>query len=273
MKRLLHPLWTAIFGFLLLCASPVQAADDTDIPEPLIHPHLHFGTDATYPPLVSLDNARQVSGFETELLKTLCHNLHWACTFSHEEWDNLVPALRSGKIDAMYGGIAITQTRQEQFLFTIPLIDESLAGIVSQGDAILPFTEEGLKGKKIGVQTGSTFANYLNDQFKDVQVKRYVSIQDALLDLTAKRIDAVFGDTPVLRHFRRSLPAEKQAQYTVTGIDLNPENLSILGLGYGVAFNKNPEAEEWVKALNTQLQKFQDQPEYDALKIKFGINQ
>jgi ABC-type amino acid transport substrate-binding protein len=251
----------------------MQATDDIKTPEPLIHPHLRFGTDATYPPLVSLDNTRQVSGFETELLKTLCHNLHWICTFSHEEWDNLVPALKNGNIDAMYGGIAITQTRQEQFLFTIPLIDESLAGIISQGDSILPFTEEGLKDKKIGVQTGSTFANYLSDQFKNIQVKRYVSIQDALLDLTAKRIDAVFGDTPVLRHFRRSLPTEKQSQYTVTGIDLNPENLDILGIGYGVAFNKTPESEEWIRALNVQIRNFQQTPAYDSIKIKFGINQ
>lgn len=272
MKWSLHPLWTATFG-LLLWVSPVQAADNADTPEPLIHPHLHFGTDATYPPLVSLDNARRVSGFETQMIKTLCRNLHWVCTFSHEEWDNLVPALKSGKIDAMYGGIAITQTRQEQFLFTVPLIDESLAGIVSQGDYILPFTEEGLKGKKIGVQTGSTFANYLSEQIKTAQIKRYVSIQDALLDLTAKRIDAVFGDTPVLRYFTRSLPAEKQEQYTVSGIDLNPENLGILGIGYGIAFNHTPESEEWVKALNAQIQSFQGTPAYDSLKIKFGINQ
>lgn len=272
MKWLLPPLWTAAFG-LLLWVSPAQAVDNSEISDPLIHPHLHFGTDATYPPLVSFDNARQVSGFETELLKTLCHNLHWVCTFVHEEWDNLVPALKSGKIDAIYGGIAITQTRQEQFLFTVPLIDESLAGIISRGDSVLPFTEEGLKGKRIGVQTGSTFANYLRDQFKTVQVKRYVSIQDALLDLTAKRIDAVFGDTPVLRYFTRSLPTEKQEQYIVTGIDLNPENLDILGIGYGVAFNKTPESEEWVTALNAQIQSFQQTPDYESLKIKFGINQ
>lgn len=262
MKPLLRPLWSAALG-LLLWINPVQAAQT----------QIQFGTDATYPPLVSLNNARQVSGFETELLKALCQRLHWVCTFSHEEWDNLVPALKTGKIDAMYGGIAITQARQEQFLFTIPLIDESLAGIISQGDNILPFTEEGLKGKRIGVQTGSTFANYLSTQFKNIQIKRYVSIQDALLDLSAKRIDAVFGDTPVLRHFTRSLPMEKQGQYTVIGIDLNPENLDILGIGYGVAFNKTPESEELVEALNAQIKAFQQDPAYDALKIKFGINQ
>jgi arginine transport system substrate-binding protein len=272
MTKLLDLFCTTAFG-LLLWVSPVQAADNTKISEPLIRPHLHFGTDATYPPLVSLDNARRVSGFETELLKTLCTNLHWACTFSHEEWDNLVPALKNGTIDAIYGGIAITKTRQEQFSFTIPLIDESLAGLVSQGDNILPFTQEGLQGKRIGVQTGTTFANYLNEQFKDIQVKRYISIQDALLDLTAKRIDAVFGDTPVLRYFTRSLPAEKQARYLVTGIDLNPENLGILGIGYGVAFNKTPASEKWIKALNAQLKSFQQTPEYDSLKIKFGISQ
>ena len=273
MKWLVYPLWTATFG-LLLWVKPIQADDKAvEAPPSSARTYVAFGTDATYPPLVSLDNTRRVTGFETELLKALCHNLHWACTFNHEEWDNLIPALQTGKIDAMYGGIAITQNRQEQFLFTIPLIDESLAGLVSQGDTILPFTEEGLNGKKIGVQTGSTFAHYLSQQFPGVQIKRYVSIQDALLDLSAKRIDAVFGDTPVLRYFTHSLPAEKREQYTVTGIDLNPDNLGILGTGYGVAFNKTPEAEALVKALNAQIKAFQQEPAYDSLKIKFGINQ
>ncbi|MEY3182896.1 MAG: arginine-binding protein [Pseudomonadota bacterium] len=259
-------------ALFLWAHTPVQANNKTPMPPASPRTYIAFGTDATYPPLVNLDDARRVSGFETELLKTVCRNLNWACSFSHEEWDNLVPALRTGKINAIYGGIAITKARQEQFLFTVPLIDESLAGIVSHGESVLPFTEEGLKDKKIGVQTGSTFAHYLSTAFPNVRIKRYVSIQDALLDLTAKRIDAVFGDTPVLRYFTRSLPEDKQDNYTVTGIDLNPENLSILGTGYGVAFNKNPESEQIVKALNAQIKAFQKKPAYDVLKIQFGIN-
>ena len=113
-------------------------------------------------------------------------------------------------------------------------------GLISQEAQYIPFTAEGLSGKKIGVQTGSTFASYLTNSFPGVQVKRYVSIQDALLDLSAKRLDAVFGDTPVLRYFKHSLPKEKQGLYSVTGLDLTPDNRDLLGNGYGIGFLKTP---------------------------------
>ena len=99
---------------------------------------VHFGTDATYPPLVMLTATRDVTGFETEMLKALCSNLQWECSFSHIEWDNLIPALNTGKIDAIYGGIAITSARKEQFLFTEPFLDESLwASLVKKHNIFL----------------------------------------------------------------------------------------------------------------------------------------
>lgn len=271
MMNLLIFLCLCVSSFVWASALSPQATPHKDNPAEL-ETTIRFASDATYPPLVSLNPERQVTGFETEVLKHVCHTQHLQCTFTHLEWDNLIPALKAKKVDAIYGGVAITPQRQNQFSFTIPLNDHNLSGFVAKKQKPAPtFTETALAGKRVGIQTGTAFTQYLQSKFKDVEIKRYISIQDALLDLASTRIDLVLGDTPVLEHFLQSLPQQTRGQYQITAIKPTPEDLAILGNGYGVAFNQDPKWMPVIERLNKGLYQFQQQHAYQKLKKEFHI--
>ena len=55
-----------------------------------------------------------------------------------------------------------------------------------------------LKGKKVGVQNGTTHQKYLTDKHPEITTVGYDSYQNAILDLKNGRVDAVFGDTAVV---------------------------------------------------------------------------
>ena len=91
--------------------------------------------------------------------------------------------------------MGITPERQNQVLFTNPYYEPSASFIAPRSANI---TLSNLKGKVIGVQTGSVFEKFLHDQYgNNITAKSYVNTQEALLDLNAGRIDVVLIDTPI----------------------------------------------------------------------------
>lgn len=55
-----------------------------------------------------------------------------------------------------------------------------------------------LKGKKVGVQNGTTHQKFITDKHPEITTVPYDSYQNAKLDLQNGRIDGVFGDTAVV---------------------------------------------------------------------------
>jgi len=208
--------------------------------------HMHFATEATYAPLVYLDKDGKISGYEAEIVQAICATLKNAsCTFTHQGWDSLVPSLKLGKVDAIFGGLAITDQRAEQVSFTQPLYENSIA-FLAEKDKLFTIDKAGLAGKTIGVQIGTTMEHYLREHYKEVNVKSYASLQDALLDIETGRINSVLGDTPVLIAWMKNKPKDKFSLITIPAADTK-----YFGPGNAIAVNKNNK--QLLEQLNTAI--------------------
>ncbi|QLH44016.1 MAG: transporter substrate-binding domain-containing protein [Coxiellaceae bacterium] len=197
---------------------------------------IRFGTDATYPPFESMSPSGQIQGFDIDVINAMCQQLKVQCTFTHQAWDSLIPALQLGKFDAMFGAMNITAEREQQVDFTEPYYHNT-ASIVAAKKAQLQLTPESLRGKTIGVLSGATFAPYLQAKYgNSVKVNSYDSEQTAFLDLTAGRIDAVMGDTPLIKHWLQT----HQEQYEIVGQPIDDEKY--FGRGYAIAVRKGNKA-------------------------------
>ncbi len=51
-----------------------------------------------------------------------------------------------------------------------------------------------LEGKKVGVQRGTVSQEFMEDNYPDIEISAYGSQDEAFLDLTAGRVDAVASD-------------------------------------------------------------------------------
>ncbi|MEA9396821.1 arginine ABC transporter substrate-binding protein ArtJ [Lelliottia amnigena] len=195
---------------------------------------ISFGVSATYPPFESLDASNQIVGFDIDLAKALCKQMQADCTFTNHAFDSLIPALKFKKYDAVISGMDITPDRSKQVSFTDPYYANS-AVVIAKKDTYKSFAE--LKGKRIGMENGTTHQKYLQDQHPEVKTVAYDSYQNAIIDLKNGRIDGVFGDTAVVNEWLKTNPQLGTATEKVTdpqyfgtglGIAVRPDNKALL---------------------------------------------
>lgn len=93
-----------------------------------------------------------------------------------------------------------------------------------------------LKGKRIGMENGTTHQKYIQDQHPEVKTVSYDSYQNAFIDLKNGRIDGVFGDTAVVNEWLKTNPqlgvATESDRSAVLrhrpGIAVRPDNKALL---------------------------------------------
>lgn len=193
---------------------------------------IRFASSATYPPFESLDRDNQIVGYDIDLAKALCQQMQAECTFTNNAFDSLIPSLKFRRFDAVISGMDITDDRSKQVDFTQPYYANSAIVIARKGK----FSDfASLKGKRIGVENGTTHQKYLQEKHPEIVTVAYDSYQNAILDMKNGRLDGVFGDTAVVN------------QWLKTNGDLAPvgENVTdkaYFGTGLGIAVRKGNDA-------------------------------
>ncbi|WP_299732735.1 transporter substrate-binding domain-containing protein [uncultured Endozoicomonas sp.] len=206
---------------------------------------IRFGMEATYPPFEFINENNELDGFDVELANAICTELKTNCEFNNQPFDSLIPGLKFRRFDAVISGMDITPTRLEQVSFTQPYYENSAIFVASSKQ---PLTNQAdLHNKTIGVQNGSTHQSYLIDKLEQdgVKIRPYDSYQNALLDMTNGRIDAVFADTAVAREW---LAQQTQGAFKTVGTEV--KDTDYFGMGMGIATRKDdPLTEKLNKAL------------------------
>jgi polar amino acid transport system substrate-binding protein len=155
---------------------------------------IRIGIDATYPPFESVNPQGQIVGWEVDYAKELCKRMNATCTFQNQDWDGIIPALLAGKFDMIMSSMNITPPRKEKVnfsdvYFSTPPVFVGLAS--NKSNDVSP---EALKGKTIGTQSSTTFANFLEAYYKGSEIKLYPGGDEPQNDLKAGRLDYTVTD-------------------------------------------------------------------------------
>jgi polar amino acid transport system substrate-binding protein len=159
-----------------------------------------------YPPFATKSAAGVWEGFEVDLAKAVCKAASLDCEIVETAWDGIIPALTAKKIDVIFASMTITPDREKTIDFSIPYYNTPAEFIAPKGDTV-ELTPDGLKGKTIGVQTGTIHADYVTKTFSaGSTVKIYNTQDEANSDLAAGRLDVVLADAAALDAFLASEP-------------------------------------------------------------------
>jgi polar amino acid transport system substrate-binding protein len=112
----------------------------------------------------------------------------------------LIPSLTSGRIHLIAAAMVITPARREIVDFSDPVYSYGEALIVAASDSTEYKTLEELKGKVVGAQVGTVYIDALQQSGLFPEVKIYDSIADILRDVGVGRIEAGFGDHPIVTY-------------------------------------------------------------------------
>jgi octopine/nopaline transport system substrate-binding protein len=195
---------TTLLSGLLLSAGSAYAKEWKSIT---------IATEGGYEPWNLTLPGGKLSGFEPELMESLCQRMGVQCKLVVQNWDGMIAGLNAGKYDVIMDAIVITPDRKKVVSFTVPYAATPASFITVKGNllpaapaiklhddekeiqaAIAPL-KAALKGKTIGIASGTVYTPFIDKYFKDVaDIREYNNSADAILDLQSERIDAVFDD-------------------------------------------------------------------------------
>lgn len=166
------------------------------------------GLDDTFAPMGFRDNDGELMGFDIDFAEEVIERLGVEVEFKPVDWDSKELSLESGDIDAIWNGFSISPERQKKVLFSTPYLANDQIIVVASNSTIE--NKADLEGKIIGLQMGSTSYNALNGEPEVVEtladINQYDTNDNALLDLSADRVDAVVVDEVLGRYYISKKP-------------------------------------------------------------------
>lgn len=205
----------AIFGLWIASAqaqtpaeSPSEAAGDANYPVPLFRhidqtrplpdlkavESLRIAVDEDFPPFSYKESSGALNGFNVAIANALCEDLRLNCEFSARPWNDLMPALDRGEVDAVIAGINVTKDAVETADFTSPYYRSLARFAVSVKNPIGAPDARSLAGKRIGVVKGTAHEAWLIRYFPRSNIRPFPTMHEALDALRTGVVDAYFGD-------------------------------------------------------------------------------
>ncbi|WP_051940475.1 amino acid ABC transporter substrate-binding protein [Stenoxybacter acetivorans] len=265
MQKMLRSLLGGTVAALTLAACGGAPADNTPAASaeataasaasaPVVASEVVIGLDDNFPPMGFRDDNNEIVGFDIDMAREAAQRAGLTATFQPIDWSAKEAELKSGRVDMLWNGLTITEERKQNILFSNPYMENHQI-IVVRADSPIKVKAD-LAGKVVAVQDGSSAVDAVNaddvsKSFKEL--KKFGDNVMALMDLGAKRADAVVVDEVVGRYY----VAKKPAEYTVLADNFGTEE-------YGVGFRLED------AALQQKIQKSLDDMKADGASAKIS---
>ncbi|MCA1323566.1 transporter substrate-binding domain-containing protein [Herbaspirillum sp. alder98] len=145
------------------------------------------------PPWSLLDDNLQPAGYDVEVAKEVARRIGIAkVVFVADSFKNFVDGLKVGKYDLVMNDLTPTVEREKQIDFSAPYGVEEFRIFVLKSNADIKDRPD-LKGKKVGVTTGSSNETWSRANLKDSEIRTYDNGGFLFNDLGNGRVDAVIS--------------------------------------------------------------------------------
>jgi len=193
------------------CSSeePAQSETDTSWQEIKEKGYFVVGLDDAFPPMgFREEGTNEIVGFDIDLAKEAAERLGVEVKFQPVIWDTVIEELNNGNIDVIWNGLTITEERQQKIAFTKPYLENRQIIVVQKNSSIN--SKKDLAGKNVGRQAGSSAKVAMEKDPETLnsigEIFEYGSNDEALLDLSTGRLDAVVVDEIVGRYYIQKKP-------------------------------------------------------------------
>jgi polar amino acid transport system substrate-binding protein len=182
-------------------ASPAESAAAEASAESASDEVLTWATNAQFPPYEFYEGEKVV-GIDAEVIALIAEKLGMTAQVEDMEFDSIIPAVQSGKVDVGMAGMTVTDERKKAVGFTTSYATGKQVIIVKEDSTIADAA--GLEGKTIGVQLSTTGDLYITWDLVDTnkaKIERYNKGADAVQALVQGKIDAVVIDNEPAKVF------------------------------------------------------------------------
>ena len=249
MKKLLSIILVgAMIISLIACTKKEAKVDTTAVSTTLV-----MATNAEFPPYEFKED-NQFKGIDVEVAGKIAEKLGTTVEILDIAFDSIIPSVMSGKADFGMAGMTVTEDRKQSVDFSNTYQTAVQAVIVPANSDIADI--EGLTGKKIGVQLGTTGDIYCTDDFGDENISRYPKIVDGVQAMKSGMIDACVVDDQVAK----AVVAQDEGSFKILNTPYAEEE-------YAIAVKKGNT--ELLNKINAALDEMKNNGELAAIVSKY----
>lgn len=246
MKKFLTLMLAALMVFSLAACSGEPAKKDNEVGV------LKMATNATFPPYEYKEGDKFV-GIDVEIAQAVAEELGAKLEVVDMEFDSIITSVKQGETDFGMAGMTVTDERKVDVDFTSSYATGVQVVIVREDSDITDL--DGLEGKKIGVQLGTTGDTYASDDYGSDNVTKYGKGADAVIALKGGDVDAVIIDNEPAKAF-----VEENEGLRILDTEYTIED-------YAIAVAKNNTA--LLEQINTALEKLTESGKIDEIISKY----
>ena len=215
------------------------------------------GIEGAYPPFNNKNASGQVVGYDYDIAMAQCAKMKAQCEVVTSDWDGIIPALNAKKYDFIVSSLSITDDRKQAVDFTDPYYSNKQQFVAKKG-VDFKTDIESLKSKKLGTQRSTQAATWLEDNVGG-DIALYDTQENAYLDLSSGRVDALLADKYAIYGWLKDDPAGKD--YEFKGNPINEDDK------VGIALRKG-ESDLRTK-LNLALKEIKEDGTYKKINDKY----
>lgn len=155
---------------------------------------LKVGTSAEYSPYEFhkvVDGEDKIVGFDDFLVQEIAKDMGVKVEYEDMDFDGLLGALQADKVDIVLAGMTPDEKRKESVDFSDIYYTNSNVCIVAKGKEDTIKKSEDLKDLKVGVQKGTTQADYVTNTLGISDATQLKKIPDLMLELQNGKIDVI----------------------------------------------------------------------------------
>jgi len=212
-----------ITGFILVTNTKENKQEDS-LKRIIEKGTLILGLDDSFPPMGFRNENNEIVGFDIDVAKEVAKRLDVELTLQPISWTAKEQELNSYNIDCIWNGMSVNEERQKAMCLSLPYLENNMSFVVKSDSNINELND--LKGKTIGVQSGSTAEEILTESeiYKDLkEVVSYTENITAFMDMETNQIECVFLDNVVANYYITS----NNKQYKVLSEGLQDEEYAI----------------------------------------------
>lgn len=187
---------------------------------------LKVGSTPTGIPFTFLDTrTNTITGFMVELITEIGRRQGFGVEVQATPFAALIASLTSNRIDIISAAMLATPARREQIDFSDPVYAYGEGVAVKEGENRPWRSLADMRGVSAGAQVGTIYIEPL--RAAGLEVRTYDSVADIMRDVSLGRIQAGFGDAPIVSY--------QIAQGTFRGVrllpDYRPSVVGSIGIG------------------------------------------
>lgn len=156
---------------------------------------VRVATEAAYPPFEMVDEtSKALIGFDIDLMNAVAKKAGFAVDYKNTPFDSVLAGISTCQFDAAISAITITEERAKTMSFSNPYINAGQIITIAADNTTVTKPED-LKGKRIGVQLGTT-GEMEAKKIEGANVKPFDTADLAFQELMNGQVDGVIVDGP-----------------------------------------------------------------------------